>query len=1322
MCKKWSIFVCGLLLVSLLGKAQSATVLVGDASNRVLQYKVEGPTWTYERVFAEGNYDGVPLKVPMGICQDRGGRIYIGEQADGGRVLRFTTQGSYIDTVAQDGKGVFVARCEAVVMGPDGRHVYVVDAFRGTGDQVYKIDIDTKDVSIFVPTKYDGVNLFNNPRGMSFGPNGNCFVSGRQNQAVFEFNGTTGVFVRIFTNAASINTPQDIFWVGDKLLVVYSGNGGGIAQFNADGSFDKQILNDGLGATPMLFTLGIVNGQIYAVGYNGNGVYRVDGPTTLTKVTPATGGGSLRLPNRIFVLAESFTWPALNPAPASGATEVDPEGTLTWTPGRFAATHDVYFGATFDDVNSASRTLPSGVLLSQGQDANSFDPPTPLEFGHTYYWRVDEVNALPDATIFKGGVWSFTVESLAYPVRNVVATSNGVSEEGVGPGKTVDGSGLDATAQHSTLNTDMWLSTPVDGKPLWIQYAFDGIYKLHQMWVWNHNVPFESILGFGLKDVTVEYSTDGATWTVLGNVQFAQATAKATYTHNMTVDLGGVAAKFVRLHVNSGWGAMGQYGLSEVRFLYIPAYARTPQPADEAVNVSVDTALDWRAGRGAALHQVYLSSDKQAVTDGTALVGQETTSRYEPASLDLGTTYYWKIDEVNEAAQPSTWHGDLWTFSTQEFRSVDDFESYTDEEGHRIFDTWIDGWVNNTGSTVGYLQAPFAERTVVHGGGQSMPLDYNNVKSPWYSEAERVFAAPQDWTVHGAYALTLYFRGNPVGFLQHTDGSIVMSGVGADIGGIADQLRFACKQLSGNGSIVAHVDSLTNIDPWTKVGVMIRHTLEPGSKFAAVYLTPGNGCRFQARATYSANATDDTAVATPAQIAIKAPYWIKLERSGDAFSASYSADGKTWTALAWNPQTVSMPGPIYMGLVVSSHSVGTAATAVFSGVATTGSVTGQWQTAAIGVGQPSNDPAPLYVALEDSAGHVKAVPHPDPEATIASTWQAWQIPLSQFGSAGVNLTKVNKMYIGVGDKKKPVAGGAGRVYVDDVRIDPLRPGGPATVLIGDASNRVLQYKVDGSTWTYQKVFAEGTYDGVALRVPMGICQDRQGRIYIGEEADGGRILRFDATGNFIDTVATDGKGGFVARCEAVVMGPDGHHVYTVDAFRGAGDQVYRVDIDTKEVSIFVPTKYDGVHLLNNPRGVAFGPNGNCFVSGRQNQAVYEFNGTTGAFVRTFADATHLDTPQDVLWVGDKLLVIYTGKGGGIAQFNSDGSFDKQILNEGLGATPMLFTLGSVNGKIYAVGYNGNGVYRVDGPTTVTKVTPATGDGSLRQPNRVFVLN
>ena len=447
-----------------------------------------------------------------------------------------------------------------------------------------------------------------------------------------------------------------------------------------------------------------------------------------------------------------------NPSPAAGATDVPRDIVLSWTAGAFAATHDVYFGLAFDDVNSASRASPMGVLVSQGQAAADYDPAGVLDFSQTYYWRVDEVNAAPDNTIFKGDVWSFTTEPFAYAIEGVVATSNGASDAASGPDKTVDGSGLNADGQHSIVPTDMWLADPPADGALWIQYDLGRVYKLHEMLAWNYNSQFELILGFGLKDVTVEYSSDGADWTTLGQVEFARATARATYTANTRVDLEGVPARYVRLTVNTAFGTTGQYGLSEVRFMYIPAHARQPQPADGAIDVEIGATLAWRSGRSAASHQVYLGTDSETLT----LAGTVTSPTFTPDGAEFGSTYYWQIVEVNEADAVTAWPGDVWTFSTQEYALIDGFETYNDDIDARttIFDTWIDGWVNDTGSTVGYLDAPFAERRIVHSGRQSMPLTYDNSAAPFYSEAERTFDTAQDWTVGGADSLRLYFRGD----------------------------------------------------------------------------------------------------------------------------------------------------------------------------------------------------------------------------------------------------------------------------------------------------------------------------------------------------------------------------------------------------------------------------------------------------------------------------------------------------------------------------------------------------------------------------------
>ncbi len=406
---------------------------------------------------------------------------------------------------------------------------------------------------------------------------------------------------------------------------------------------------------------------------------------------------------------------------------------------------------------------------------------------------------------------------------------------------------------------------------------------------------------------------------------------------------------------------------------------------------------------------------------------------YAP-DLRFGSTYYWQIVEANEAETVAAWAGDVWSFSTLEYVLIDGFEEYNDDidAGTTIFATWVDGWVNENGSTVGYFDAPFAEQTIVRSGGQSMPLEYNNTGSPFYSEAERVFDSAQNWTGYGADTLIVYFQGVPGAFSELASGKIVMGAAGADIWNTADEFRFAYKSLNGDGSIVAYVESVANTDVWAKGGVMIRETLDTGSTFAAVYATPGNGCRYQGRLATDSAAVSDTAVATAEQIAMTIPYWVKIERIGNTFNGYYSTDGENWTSMSWNPQTIAMGSNVYIGLALTSHAAGVLASAEFSDVATTGNVTGTWAVETVGPEQPEgNGAGQLYVTLEDATGKTATAVHPSGDAAVLlGGWNAWPIPFSEF--TGVNMSRVEVMKIGVGNPTNPTAGGAGIIYVDDI--------------------------------------------------------------------------------------------------------------------------------------------------------------------------------------------------------------------------------------------------------------------------------------------------
>ncbi len=320
-----------------------------------------------------------------------------------------------------------------------------------------------------------------------------------------------------------------------------------------------------------------------------------------------------------------------------------------------------------------------------------------------------------------------------------------------------------------------------------------------------------------------------------------------------------IEADGVTIHTGNVWSFTAQA---------LTAYH--PSPADGARDATLTPTITWMPGSEAAQHHLYFGDSLDAVSQGSTEadkgVLELADTAFAPGDLENVTTYYWRVDEILTDQTVRT--GPVWSFAT--FLPVEDFESYTDDEGSRIYQTWIDGFTNGaSGSTVGHLEAPFAEQTVVHGGLQSMPLDYNNIADPYYSETVRTWAASQDWTVGDVNMLTLYFRG------------------------------------------------------------------------------------------------------------------------------------------------------------VST-----------------------------------NSPDGLYVALEDKSGTAGTAVYPNPAQVALAAWTRWEIPLTEFAAAGVNLAAVKELYIGVGDRDNPAPGGTGLLYIDDIYL--AGPGAtlPVTLFAEDFEGLVLGPKVD----------------------------------------------------------------------------------------------------------------------------------------------------------------------------------------------------------------------------------------------------------------------
>jgi hypothetical protein len=729
----------------------------------------------------------------------------------------------------------------------------------------------------------------------------------------------------------------------------------------------------------------------------------------------------------------SFTIPpkkAYSPVPADHAAFVDTESAiLTWTPGFGSRLHTVYFGDDFDTVANATDGTSTGVT--------SYSPGL-LEPEKTYYWRVDEFAA--DGT-HTGDVWSFTTAKVGGGVK--AQYYNGMNFEN-----------LVLTRIDPQINFN-W-GDP--GSP----DALVNVDQFSARWTGEVEAAFTETYTFYTT------SDDGARLWINGVQVVDSWVDQGATEHSGTIDLvAGNTYSLIMEYYENGGGTAAQLRWSSPSTpkqlipqaaLSPPVRASAPSPASGATGTKLTPILTWSPGDYAVSHEVYFGTDADAVRNadmsspeykGSKVLGDES---YDPGKLGWFTTYYWRVDEVNDVNPDNPWAGNVWSFTTGDFILIDDFEEYNSGE-NQIWYSWKDGLGygspesadyyagNGTGAAVGdETTNSYTEETIVHGGRQSMPLSYDNNKTGYskYSETELTLTDTRDWTDENVAELSIWFRGYPAStgsFVESPAGTYTVAGSGADIWDLGsasdyhDEFHFAYKTLSGAGSITARVDSVQNTNDWAKAGVMIRETLDADSAHAFACITPANGVAAQGRPSAGAASVNYN------QTGVAAPYWVKLERSiSGLFTVSQSANGTNWQPVTGAvTQTIPMGANVYIGLAVTAHDAALTCQAVFSNVTFTGNVTGQWADLDIGI--PSNDPEPLYVAVSNSNGTSAIVVHDDPAAAQISTWTEWVIPLSEFTDQGINLTDVDSIALGLGTPGNTMtAGGSGKMFFDDIRL------------------------------------------------------------------------------------------------------------------------------------------------------------------------------------------------------------------------------------------------------------------------------------------------
>jgi regulation of enolase protein 1 (concanavalin A-like superfamily) len=374
-------------------------------------------------------------------------------------------------------------------------------------------------------------------------------------------------------------------------------------------------------------------------------------------------------------------------------------------------------------------------------------------------------------------------------------------------------------------------------------------------------------------------------------------------------------------------------------------------PANGATGVATtNVSLAWDAGLWAHLYDIYLGTDSNPplVVSNIRLGPSQFTGDYryyQLPTLQPGTRYFWKI--VSKTMAYVSASGPVWSFTTAGTppNNLPPTVSITSPANGATFSAPATVTINATASdsdgTV--AKVDFYAGNTLLGTDTSTPYTFtwSNVAAGSYVLTAVATDNLGATTTSSAVSITVSGGGSSLppgwtdadvgatgaaGSATYSGGTFTVRGSGADVWGTADAFNYAYMPLSGDGSIVARVATISSEASWVKAGVMIRGSLSASSAQAFMLVSWAKGVAFQRRV-----ADGNTSVSTAGSLST-APHWVKLVRAGNVITASESADGSSWTVVG--SDTFTMGTNAYIGLALSSHVPGTLSTATFDNVTT----------------------------------------------------------------------------------------------------------------------------------------------------------------------------------------------------------------------------------------------------------------------------------------------------------------------------------------------------------------------------------------------------
>jgi hypothetical protein len=471
--------------------------------------------------------------------------------------------------------------------------------------------------------------------------------------------------------------------------------------------------------------------------------------------------------------------------------------------------------------------------------------------------------------------------------------------------------------------------------------------------------------------------------------------------------------------------------------------AAGPVPADGALHADTWVNMAWRAGDFAVSHDVYLGDNFDDVDVGSesTFVGNQaetfTVAGFPgfpyPDGLVPGTTYYWRIDEVNDAEPNSPWKGEIWSFS------IPPKTAYFPDPANGDEGVSVDlqlSWTPGFGSKLHYVYFgdTFDEVDSAAGG---LPQGATTFSPGTLKMAKTYYWRVDEFDVVGTH------KGNLWSFT--TEGAVMALN-------------------PANGAVdITQTPVLT----WAP-GLGASHEIYFGADAASLELK-GSG-----------NLGSESF--EPGQLLWDTTYYWRIDEADNADADS------PWTGPLWSFTTANFliidDMESYNDLDETdpdSNRIYLAWIDGFDNPATNGSIVGyanppfaeqtivhsgnqsmpfeynnavgkseatltltanrDWTVKGVDtltvwyIGSASNAPETMYVVLNGSA----PVSSDNPDATQAGVWTQWNIDLTRFADQGVNLSNMSSITLGVGNRANPTAGGAGKLYFDDIRLHPPEP-------------------------------------------------------------------------------------------------------------------------------------------------------------------------------------------------------------------------------------------------------------------------------------------